>query len=506
MKTLRLLILIGILAALPLVFSPACCAEELPPEMQELDGKRFGVQTGSTFDRDVLTWFPHAEIVYYNSLPDLAVALETGKIDAFPSDGIALEMMRQEGMELTILEPAMDEYSCGVVFAKTPEGGKLRDQMDAWMDAAREKGLMDEMLDKWLHAAEEDKTMPDPQDLSAENGVLVFATEAGFPPFDYMRSGEVVGFEVEMAILFCREFGYGIEIIPMNFDGILPAIQSGKVDFSASGFAITPERMESINFSQPYYTGGTRIVVRSTESGGEASFFERILESIEKNFIREDRWKLFVKGIENTLIITGFSVLFGTMLGFGIFMLCRKGNPVANTVTNVALRLVQGMPMVVLLMILYYVIFGHVSVSGIVISIVGFTLTFGSGIYGLLKIGVDAVDRGQYEAAYSLGHTERGTFFRFILPQALPHILPACKGEIVSLLKATAIVGYIAVQDLTKMSDIVRSRTYEPFFPLIAVALIYFVLEDLFSILISFLERKLDPKRRTEAEILKGVK
>jgi len=140
------------------------------------------------------------------------------------------------------------------------------------------------------------------------------------------------------------------------------------------------------------------------------------------------------------------------------------------------------------------------------VAVIGFTLTFGSAVFGLLKMGVGAVDIGQYEAAYALGYSNRRTFFKIILPQALPHVLPAYKGEIVSLIKATAIVGYIAVQDLTKMGDIVRSRTYEAFFPLIAVTIIYFVLEELVGMLVSRITVDFDPKHRKAEKILKGVK
>jgi polar amino acid transport system substrate-binding protein len=162
--------------------------------------------------------------------------------------------------------------------------------------------------------------------------------------------------------------------------------------------------------------------------------------------------------------------------------------------------------MVVLLMILFYIVFGNVAINGVAVAVIGFTLTFGAAVYGLLKMGVGAIDRGQYEAAYALGYSIRRTFFRIVLPQAIPHILPAYKGEIVGLIKATAIVGYIAVQDLTKMGDIVRSRTYEAFFPLIAVTIIYFVLEGLIALAVSRISINIDPKRRSRADILKGVK
>ena len=156
-------------------------------------------------------------------------------------------------------------------------------------------------------------------------------------------------------------------------------------------------------------------------------------------------------------------------------------------------------------MILYYIVFGNVSVNGVFVSVLAFTLTFGAGVFGLLKMGVGAVDDGQYEAAYALGYSKNRTFFKIILPQALPHVMPAYKGEIVALIKATAIVGYIAVQDLTKMGDIVRARTYEAFFPLIAIAVIYFVLEAFIGYFISRLDICFEPKKRGKDEILKGI-
>jgi polar amino acid transport system substrate-binding protein len=160
---------------------------------------------------------------------------------------------------------------------------------------------------------------------------------------------------------------------------------------------------------------------------------------------------------------------------------------------------------VVLLMILYYIVFATCAISGLAVAVIGFTLTFGAGVFGMLKTGVGAVSNGQYEAAWALGFTDINTFFKVILPQALPLVMPTYKGAVVDLIKSTAIVGYIAVQDLTKMGDIVRSRTYEAFFPLIAVTVIYFALESLIGILISRVELRIDTKSRKRETILKGV-
>ena len=273
-----------------------------------------------------------------------------------------------------------------------------------------------------------------------------------------------------------------------------------------SAITITPERSESVLFSEPNYSGGVVLVVRSAGETRTASFWSGIRSSFNKTFLREDRWRLFAQGIANTLLITVLSLLCGTALGFGMYMLCRNGNPVANGFTRVAMWLVQGTPMVVLLMILFYIVFGKASVSGILVAVIGFSLTFGASVLGLLKMGVGAVDSGQTEAAYALGYPNRRTFFTIVLPQALPHVLPAYSGEVVGLIKSTAIVGYIAVQDLTKMGDIVRSRTYEAFFPLIAVTVIYFVLEALLGFAVKMIGSRLDPRRRKPEDILKGVK
>ena len=212
-----------------------------------------------------------------------------------------------------------------------------------------------------------------------------------------------------------------------------------------------------------------------------------------------------MEGSFNTLVITVFSILFGTLLGFVVYLLCRSRGAVFNNVISWFTWLLQGMPVVVLLMILYYIIFGKTSLEGMVISIIGFTLVFGVAVLGILKTGVSAVDGGQTEAASALGCTPRQAFFHIIFPQALPFMTDPYKGEIIGLVKATSIVGYIAVLDLTKMGDLVRSRTYEAFFPLIAVMIIYFILEGILGFCVSIIAKKIDPRKKNNGKLLKGV-
>ena len=484
--------------------------------LSQLNGARIGVATGTTFDDIVRTALPDAQITYINSSADLIAALEAGKIDGFAVDEPAAKQFCAENPRLAVLDEYLDSFEFGFVLPKTGDGEALLAELNTWLISMKESGALTQVIEKWANGPEASKTLPDYAAFPAPKGTLTLATEGDYVPMNYYRGNEIVGAEIDLAAQFCEANGYGLEVKVMNFDGLLPAVQTGKVDFAAAGISITDERRDSVSFSVPYYAGGTVMVVLKaeepaaiaapSEEAKDTFFWGGIKSSFHKTFIREGRWRLFSDGVLTTLLITLLSILFGTLMGFALFMLCRNGNPVTNLVTRFCLWLVQGMPMVVLLMILYYIIFGSVAISGVTVAVIGFTLTFGAAVYGLLKMGVGAVDNGQYEAACALGYTNIHTFFRIILPQALPHVLPAYRGEIVGLIKATAIVGYIAVQDLTKMGDIVRSRTYEAFFPLIAITVIYFVLEGLLGFLVSRISVNFNPKRRKPADILKGVK
>ena len=473
--------------------------------LDPLDGKKIGILTGSIFAPFVTGRLPRAELVWYNSTADQIAALKAHKIDAFPIDETVLRLVMQEEDRLDYLNEYLDEVEVGMVFAKTEKGEKLCGEVSAWLRSLKESGKMERIRDAWLEGSGGEPAVSDPATLPAVKGRLVVATDGTFAPLSYISGGKLTGYEIDLVTRFCEENGYGLQFKVMNFDGILMAVQQGQVDFAAAGFAITDERKESVLFSEPDYHSGTVMAVLK-ESAPDRSFWATVGESFEKTFIRENRWQLFLQGIVTTLLITVLSVLFGTLLGFGVYMLCRKGNRVANALTRFVVWLVQGLPVVVLLMILYYIVFGKSSLPGTVVSVVGFTLVFGSAVYAMIREGVSTVDRGQAEAAYTLGYADRRAFFRVVLPQALPHILPSFRAQITSLIKATAVVGYIAVQDLTKMGDIIRSRTYDAFFPLIAVAVIYFILAALLTSLVRRIEVRIDPKQRPREEILKGVK
>jgi len=484
---------------------------------QDYNGRPLGVLVGPLMEDAAKEHFPDSEHLLFNSYTDLIAALLSGKIDGYLGDEPELKSTHAEQPEIDYIHDRIAQYDYSFAFRKNDErSAALCRELNDFLARSWADGTMQELDDIWF-GVDEARKVVDMSGLTGENGTIKVVTTSTDMPFSYIKDGGNVGYDIDLVVRFCRDRGYALELGDVDFAGRIPAIESGKYDFTTD-MNVTPERQEQVLFSDPTSYGGIVLAVRSADlaAGGVgegdgaaapgASFIDSVRESFNRTFIREDRYKLFLSGVGMTLLITLLTILFGTLLGFGLFMLCRNGNPAANLVTRFCLWLVQGMPMVVLLMILYYVIFGSVAIGGAAVAVIGFTLTFGAAVYGLLKMGVGAVDRGQYEAACALGYSNRRTFFKIILPQALPHVLPAYRGEIVGLIKATAIVGYIAVQDLTKMGDIVRSRTYEAFFPLIAVTVIYFVLEGLIGFMVSRIGINLNPKRRKPADILKGVK
>lgn len=206
-------------------------------------------------------------------------------------------------------------------------------------------------------------------------------------------------------------------------------------------------------------------------------------------------------GLKATMTITVFAVMIGILLGF-IVAVVRSTNEktgklkLLNLICQIYLTVIRGTPVVVQLLIIYFVIFGSVNIDQILVAILAFGFNSGAYVAEIIRSGIMSIDNGQFEAGRSLGFNYPQTMIYIILPQALKNVLPALANEFIVLLKETSVAGYIGLVDLTKAGTIIQSRTYEPFLPLIAVALIYLALVMLFTKLVSMLERRLRNSER----------
>lgn len=234
--------------------------------------------------------------------------------------------------------------------------------------------------------------------------------------------------------------------------------------------------------------------------------FPDMCNSFEKTFIREDRWKLLVGGLSNTLKITLFATIMGILIGVVIAIVrssydttlkgkkCRNIGDVVlkflNAICNIYITIIRGTPVLIQLMIIYYIIFATME-DGTMAAVIAFGVNSGAYVAEIVRSGIMSIDKGQMEAGRSLGLNYPQTMLNIIMPQAFKNVLPALGNEFIVLLKETSVAAYISIQDITYVGNLIRSRTYEPLFPLLTVAAIYLVIVLVLSYGLKCLERRL---------------
>ena len=235
------------------------------------------------------------------------------------------------------------------------------------------------------------------------------------------------------------------------------------------------------------------------------AWFEKLKADFILNFVQGNRWRYLLNGLGTTLLITLLACLLGIAIGVVIAMvrstydktaegarktLGRRLFGIANGFCRVYLTVLRGTPVVVQLMIIYFVIFAS-SDNGTLVAALAFGLNSGAYVAEIVRGGIMAIDNGQFEAGRSLGFNYVQTMRFIVIPQVIKNVLPSLANEFIALLKETSVAGYVAVADLPKGADISRSRTFSPFMPLIAIALIYLALVMFFTKLVGILERRL---------------
>ena len=223
---------------------------------------------------------------------------------------------------------------------------------------------------------------------------------------------------------------------------------------------------------------------------------EKFRADFYQNFIEDDRWKYIVNGLGNTIKITLFAVLLGIALGFLVAIIRstfeKTGKlKLLNLLCRVYLTVIRGTPVLIQLLLIYFVVFGSVRIDKSLVAILAFGINSGAYVAEIIRGGIMSIDNGQFEAGRSLGFNYTHTMLYIIMPQAFKNVLPALGNEFIVLLKETSVAGYIAIQDLTKGADIIRSRTYSAFMPLMAAAVIYLVMVMIFTYFVQRLERRL---------------
>lgn len=482
-------------------------------------GKRIGVLMGSTQDSYALHHFTESTICRIDMISDLKMMLQSGQCDAILISKECATFLAEDHSNFTCFEDDLlsDTLSIGFPLEK-PE---MVNEFNAFIDEMRKSGEYDDIYDRWIRNAE-DSEMPVIAN-SGKNGKITIGTTAESMPFSFFKDGKVAGFDIELMCRFAAKLEMTPDFYICNFSGLIPSIQTGRTDLIANCIMVTPERSEQVLFSQGYITVSTILVVNNqnlSESEGAdaenilvsdgsngssaghkiAGWVASVKNSFYNNIIREKRYMLLWDGLKVTVWISILSALLGTLLGGVVCFMRMSNNMIIRSIAKIYIDLLRGTPQVVLLMIMFYVVFASSDMSGALIASITFAMNFAAYTSEMFRTSIESVGKGQTEAGIAMGFSKVKTFVYIILPQAARHVIPVYKGEFISLVKMTAIVGYIAVQDLTKASDIIRSRTFDAFFPLIVVAVLYFVLARILGRLLDFVSFKIQPNKGCKKE------
>lgn len=475
--------------------------------LDDLKHVKIGAMTGSTGERLSLARFPMAETKSFDDIMDAVAAMNANQLDAvIISDPTALNICKHN-QNLCLIHEPLDKENIAIAVRKNEKD--LLASLNNLIKDLKNDGTLDDLKKRWF------KTDTSPYEekefvLPKEGNVLTIGTSATSEPFCFINGkNEVSGLDGELARIISMKLGRPIVFKDMTFSALIPALLSGKVDVVISGMTATEERSKSVDFTTSYYQESQVVIVKKpseaeTASGNtskdeslNSSFFQSVKDGFYNNLIREERYLLIVNGLTTTVIISIFATIFGTLLGALVCFMRMSRNKLVNTIAAIYISVLRGTPVLVLLMITFYVIFASVNIDPVIVAVIAFGLNFAAYVSEMFRAGIEGVEGGQTEAGIAMGFSKLKTFIYIVMPQATRRILPIYKGEFISLIKMTSVVGYIAVQDLTKASDIIRSRTFDAFFPLVMVAVLYYLISWVLMLALGYVERMTDPKLRT---------
>jgi His/Glu/Gln/Arg/opine family amino acid ABC transporter permease subunit len=479
--------------------------------IEDAQNIRIAVMEGSTSEQIAISQFPDAEILSFANRFDVVTALITDKTKAAIFAEPEAILVKKINPNLKILPTKLNFEDAAIAVSK--ENENLLNDLNDIISRLKSEGFFTAKEEKWFNSENPDHSNPD-YEIDENYDPLRIGVSADSEPFCFIGDEQkFIGFEIDFAYKIGQELKRPVVFRNMFFGSLLAALKSDKIDMIISNMTPTEERKEKVNFTQPYFqqsqimmvkSGETTIIAQNenltssdvTKKPKKNSFLSNFSQSFHSNIIKENRYLLIWSGLKTTVIISIFSAILGSILGAAVCFFRMSKVAFIRNMAKIYISLLRGTPVLVLLMIIFYIVFASVNISAVIVAIIAFGLNFAAYVSEMFRTGIEGVKKGQIEAGIALGFSRIRTFFYIVLPQAIKTILPVFKGELISMVKMTSVVGYIAVQDLTKASDLIRSRTFDAFFPLIMITVLYFIISWGLLLSLGHLEKISDPKSR----------
>ena len=454
----------------------------------DLSGLRVATITGSSYEMD-LSKRDDISLTCYNATSDLLQALLTGKADVIVHDEVVFNprIRKENGIKIAFLS----ERTSATALMFNKADSELAEACSKVQRRMFDDGSMQRLKDFWLEGeyfrTGELKHIPD----EGTGEPLRVATCASSAPLSFYVDGEWYGIEMDLVRELGRELGRPLDIKYYDTGSCIMTLKTGIADVLCGCIFITPEREEQFCFAEPYHYYHPAYFVLDPDADKEQlSIWGWIKKSIQKTFITENRWKFITRGLWATLRITILAILLGSLLGALLYRMKISRHPIDRVIARLYNSFISGIPQLVLLLILFYIVFARSSVPPDLVAVIAFAMYFASSAASIYDTSLSAIPRGQTEAGLALGFTKVQTFMQIVLPQAIRQALPLFKGQCISLLKGTSIVGYIAINDLTRAGDLIRARTFDALVPLLLITILYFIMVWLIGILLNLLYPK----------------
>ena len=411
-------------AEIPSVSGQAPFHTEDPLEMDRPENT-IGIVTGAGSETLVRKLFHKAEIKSYKGPTELILGLERGQVDAIVYNGIVLEnAQREKPDKLYILKtPVGTDEICMTVSPKT-KIKSLHSEVTEFMEAKKEQGYLDDLYDRWTSG--NGYVMPDIPEAQQPRAVITTGTQGTIVPYSFYQGDELIGMCVELVRTFALEYGYAVDFRVEDTTSQLSDAEFGRIDMTDGGFFYTEERAEQADFVFPaIHEVPTEMMVLAQNAGPSSTFLDTMRVNFEKTFIRESRWKLILDGLRVTLLLSCCSLVLGTILACLFCAAAGSRFRAVSLFMKSVIELVNGMPIVLFLMICFYVIFARTGLPEMIVAIIAFATDFGCRGAVTLDSGIRSVEKGEIVTLIGANGAGKSTTLR-----AISGLVPLKEGTI----------------------------------------------------------------------------
>lgn len=441
------------------------------------EGVTVGVIDGYLFEEVVDSTLPYATKIVFPDRESAYRALLSGQVDGVADDDATIRAMMRSTDAFSIVDGALFPSDYAFVFPKNQKGEQMAAEMSSLIQSMKENGTLAALDEKWFGEDISVKVSEDATTLPDVNGTMTIAFDPDSIPFCYLSAGQPTGYEIDLLIAFCREYGYKPVFKDTSFQDMLSGTAYGTYDAGCGGITVTDERAEDHVFGAPHYSGGITLCIRSGEAVATDDTAENDLaRHFRMAFLEDRRYLIFLTGILFTVAITGLSAFFGMPLAVLFFYLSNRTPILVRQITKGFLWVLQGIPAVMLIMMLFYTWYRDMYGGGFLCAVVSFTILFATEWQRVITRYGKEVAAGRLLRDYRTEAIGTKAFFK-VLHKKRGAVLREDFGErLCLLLKASSLVGYISVTDMTGAFERIRMESFETMLPLLCTTIVYFVL------------------------------